>query len=79
MKKFPSKCLMKQYIYSFQAENVQVHPLYFMIPITICSSFSFMLPIATGPNAMVFKSGKMDMKDMVRFSFSTHSNVLFQI
>ncbi|GAB6032205.1 hypothetical protein CHUAL_010849 [Chamberlinius hualienensis] len=46
------------------AENLEVNPLYFMIPITICSSFSFMIPIATGPNAMVFKSGKMKLKDM---------------
>lgn len=47
------------------AEKLVVNPLYFMVPVAICSSFSFMVPIATGPNAMVFKSGRMKFRDML--------------
>lgn len=37
-----------------------------MIPVTISSSFAFMLPVATPPNAMVYEHGKMKLTDMVK-------------
>ncbi len=40
--------------------------LQFAIPLTIASSCAFMLPMATPPNAVVFASGKLQIKDMVR-------------
>ena len=42
------------------------NPLYFVIPTTIAASCAFMLPIATPPNAVIFGSGKIDIKDMVK-------------
>ena len=36
-----------------------------MLPVCVSASYSFMLPVATGPNALVYASGKVTMKDMV--------------
>ena len=43
-----------------------VNPLMLMIPATLSASCAFMLPIATPPNAIVFGSGELDMRQMVR-------------
>lgn len=40
-----------------------------MLAITICASFSFMIPISTPPNAIVFAKGNIKVWDMVRFGF----------
>jgi len=40
--------------------------LYLLIPVTMASSCAFMLPMATPPNAIVFASGFIEVKDMVR-------------
>ncbi len=43
--------------------------LYLLIPVTMASSCAFMLPMATPPNAIVFASGYIKVKDMVRAGF----------
>ncbi len=48
------------------ADAIGVHPFLLMIPATMAASCAFMLPIATGPNAIVFGSGELEMRDMVR-------------
>jgi len=48
------------------AEAIGIHPFLLMIPATMSASCAFMLPIATGPNAIVFSSGELKMNDMVR-------------
>lgn len=51
--------------YSIQAEELRVHPLFFSIPAAIGPSFSFMLPMATPPNAIVYETKTMTMWEMV--------------
>lgn len=40
-----------------------------MLLVTICASFSFMIPISTPPNAIVFNQGGIKVMDMLKFGF----------
>lgn len=40
-----------------------------MVPAVISASFAFMLPVATGPNAIVYGAGDIEIRDMVRRGF----------
>ncbi|XP_035226421.1 solute carrier family 13 member 5-like isoform X2 [Stegodyphus dumicola] len=44
----------------------RIHPLYLMLPVTISSSYAFMLPVAGGPNAIVFETGHMKTVEMIK-------------
>ena len=48
------------------AKNLDLSPLPLMIGATCAASCAFMLPIATAPNAIVFGSGALRMKDMAQ-------------
>ena len=48
------------------AVAMELSPLYLVVPAALAASFAFMLPVATPPNAIVFASGKLQIKDMVR-------------
>lgn len=48
---------------------LDVSPLILVIPITMATSFAFMLPVATPPNAIVFGYNYLSIKDMVRSGF----------
>ncbi|MEO1651948.1 MAG: DASS family sodium-coupled anion symporter [Bacteroidota bacterium] len=48
------------------SQAIDVHPYMLMVGATIAASCAFMLPVATPPNAVVFGSGYLKMKDMVR-------------
>ena len=51
------------------AISIDQNPLFFVIPATIAASCAFMLPIATPPNAVIFGSGKIEIKDMIKAGF----------
>ncbi|ELW65544.1 Solute carrier family 13 member 1 [Tupaia chinensis] len=48
------------------AEAIHMNPLYILIPTTLCTSFSFLLPVANPPNAIVFSYGHLKVIDMVK-------------
>jgi len=48
------------------SEQLGVDPRLLMIPATLASSCAFMLPVATAPNAIVYGSGYLRMKHMVK-------------
>lgn len=55
--------------------GVAVHQL--VLPLTLAASCAFMLPIATPPNAIVFGSGLIPQKKMIRIGFVL--NMVFTI
>ena len=48
------------------ATAIGVSPYQIMIPATMAASCAFMLPVATAPNAIVFGSGHLEIRDMIR-------------
>lgn len=47
------------------AQVMNINPLILMIPAAISASFAFTMPISTPPNAIVFSSGRLKIKDML--------------
>ncbi|XP_076634695.1 protein I'm not dead yet-like isoform X4 [Colletes latitarsis] len=43
---------------------IKLHPLYLMVPATICCSFSFHLPVGTPPNAIATTAAHMKTRDI---------------
>ena len=46
-----------------------INPIFLSIPVAMAASCAFMLPMATGPNAIVFGSGQISMKRMAIVGF----------
>lgn len=51
------------------ALKLDLHPFGLMVGATLAASCAFMLPVATPPNAVVFASGYLQIKDMVKAGF----------
>ncbi|XP_035385890.1 solute carrier family 13 member 2-like [Electrophorus electricus] len=52
-----------------QATTIGLHPLYLMVPPTICISFTFMFPVATPTNSITFTYTNLKIMDMVKPGF----------
>ena len=52
------------------APGLGVPPLMLVIPAAIAASCAFMMPVATPPNAIVFGSGRLTIRQMARTGFS---------
>ncbi|XP_067673855.1 Na(+)/citrate cotransporter-like [Haliotis asinina] len=75
------------------ATSLGFSPLFFMFPVTVATSFAFMLPIATPPNAIVFSYGNVGVVEMatcglmmnilsvpvIVFATSTWGNAFFNL
>ena len=48
------------------AISLKVNPLLFMVPATLSASLAFMLPVATPPNAIIFGTNRIKIRDMAR-------------
>ncbi len=51
------------------ANGVGANPVLFALPVTIATSYGFMMPISTPPNAIVYSTGYIRMRDMVKAGF----------
>ncbi len=51
------------------ALKFDLHPLGIMVAATVAASCAFMLPVGTPPNAVVFASGFLQIKDMIKSGF----------
>lgn len=49
--------------------TMNVHPYVFMISATCVASAGFMMPMGTAANALVFGTGKLHIRDMIRTGF----------
>jgi sodium-dependent dicarboxylate transporter 2/3/5 len=48
------------------AISMDINPMLLMIPAAMSASCAFMLPVATAPNAVIYGSGRVTIKEMVR-------------
>jgi sodium-dependent dicarboxylate transporter 2/3/5 len=46
--------------------SLEINPLFLMLPATISASMAFMLPVATPPNAIIFGTNRVTVRDMAR-------------
>ena len=51
------------------AKQIEINPLLLMLAVTLSASMAFMMPVATPPNAIVFASGHLHIRDMIKTGF----------
>ena len=56
-------------VVSSMADSLHINPLLLGIPMTLAASCAGMLPMGTPPNAIVFASNHIKMKDMIKVGF----------
>jgi sodium-dependent dicarboxylate transporter 2/3/5 len=52
------------------ATAMEINPMLLMVPAAMSASCAFMLPLATAPNAVIYGSGRVTIKEMARAGFS---------
>ena len=59
------------------ATQLHINPVILVLPATIAASYGFMMPAGTPPNAMVFASGYVPQRDMIKAGLML--NILFSM
>lgn len=59
------------------AVRLQLNPMILVLPATIATSFGFMMPVGTPPNALVYSSGFVPQRDMMKAGLSL--NLIFSV
>ncbi|PHS12954.1 MAG: hypothetical protein COA86_17875 [Kangiella sp.] len=57
-------------ILSAAALTAEIDPAILMVPAAMSASCAFMLPVATAPNAIVYGSEQVNIKQMVKTGFA---------
>ena len=60
----------------FQSIGIGTNPLLLMIPTAVATSYAYMLPVATPPNAMVYVLGYFSMTEMVNSNLGILSDYI---
>ena len=47
------------------SSSLNINPIYLSLGVTLTASHSFMLPVSTPPNAIVYTAGRLAIKDML--------------
>ncbi len=71
-----SAALLLPIVYTL-AVQLKINPMLLVLPATIAASYGFMLPVGTPPNALVFSTGFIPQKEMIRVGAII--NILFSI
>lgn len=56
-----------------------IDPMMLFVPVAISASCAFMLPVATGPNAVVFSSGQVTIPQMATAGFKVNLFAIFAV
>jgi solute carrier family 13 (sodium-dependent dicarboxylate transporter), member 2/3/5 len=48
------------------ASSLSINPLLLMVPVAVATSYGFMMPVGTPPNAIAFATGHVTVLKMVR-------------
>ena len=71
-----SAALILPLLYTLAVES-QINPMILVLPATIAASYGFMMPVGTPPNAMVFSTGFVPHKDMMKAGLGL--NIIFSV
>ena len=52
------------------AVALNIHPLALMVPCALAANCAFMLPVGTPPNAIIFATGRITIREMMRVGFA---------
>lgn len=51
------------------ADGFHINPIWLAMPVTLAASCAFMMPISTPPNAVLFATGHIKMREMIKTGF----------
>ena len=71
-----SAALILPLLYTLAIES-QINPMILVLPATIAASFGFMMPVGTPPNAMVYSTGFVPQRDMMKAGLGL--NLIFSV